>query len=104
VDLTTFNVHVLELDVFTEIYTHTLNEFFHTVVKTNKIIKLQLLREKKTQELSIQIGSKSKSKQQTDLVNKFATTKVIINHYSTLELKRGILVTMHQRKKIFFIN
>jgi hypothetical protein len=75
VDLTTFNVHVLELDVFTEIYTHTLNEFFHTVVKTNKIIKLQLLREKNPQELSIQIGSKSKSKQQTDLVDNLPPQK-----------------------------
>jgi hypothetical protein len=36
-DLTTFNVQVLGLDIFTEIYSCTPNDLFHTVVKTNKI-------------------------------------------------------------------
>ena len=32
-DLGTFNVHVLGSDIFTEIYTRTLNDIFHTVAK-----------------------------------------------------------------------
>jgi hypothetical protein len=36
-DLGIFNVHVLGSNIFTEIYTCTLNYPFHTIVKTNKI-------------------------------------------------------------------
>ena len=32
-DLGTFNVHVLGSNIFTEIYTRTLNDIFHAVVK-----------------------------------------------------------------------
>jgi hypothetical protein len=32
-DLGTFSVHVLVSDIFIEIYTHTLNDIFHTIVK-----------------------------------------------------------------------
>jgi hypothetical protein len=103
IHLTTFNVQILGLDIFTEIYTCTLNDLFHTVVKTNKInnIQLQLLKDKKIQELSIQIGSKSNSKQQTDLVNNLPQQ---CNHKPFFHFWTKIKGSRHDSSKKIFLN
>ena len=75
-DVGTFNTYVLGSDIFTEIYTRTLNDFFHTVVKTNRINNIE--RSPTPQDLSIQIGSKSKSK---------TTNRYLVNHFPSFHHK-----------------
>ena len=92
-DLGTFNVHVLGSDIFTEIYTHTLNDLFHTVVKTNKInnIYFQFLREERQKKKNYQLKSISSlnPKQQTDLVNNFPEQMSSLAILPLLRLKKG---------------